>query len=173
VNRHSGISDSQQLMATWRGCRNNPGTGSLADPFAVNPIRRSLTLVCSCALVIFVPWLISEAAVTTVMLSVGWLAVTGIVIGIPVLFWSLGEAGVKIALARLRPPIHGLDISPRVLHVLQRHGYETIQSVDTEPDAALMLLSNMDPRGLREVRRAITVWKYRRWQEKGFPVEGR
>jgi hypothetical protein len=60
-----------------------------------------------------------------------------------------------------------------VLHVLQRHGYETIESVDTAPDAALMLLSNMDLRGLREVRRAIAVWKYRRWQEKGFPVEGR
>jgi hypothetical protein len=35
-----------------------------------------------------------------------------------------------------------------------------------------MLLSNMDHRGLREIRRAITLWKYRRWQEQGFPATG-
>jgi hypothetical protein len=40
------------------------------------------------------------------------------------------------------------------------------------PDAMLLLLSNMDARGVHEIRRAIAVWKYRRWQEKGFPVSG-
>lgn len=173
MNRYSGSSDSQQLMATWRGCRNNTGTGSLADPFAVNPIRRSFTLVLSCALIIVAPWLVSEAAATTVMLSVGWLAVTGLVMGIPVFIWSLAEAAIGIVRARIRPSVDQLDISQRLIHVLQRHGYDTIESVEVSPDAALMLLSNMDSRGVREIRRAIAVWRYRRWQEKGFPVTDR
>ena len=29
-----------------------------------------------------------------------------------------------------------------------------------------------DARGLQEVRRAVTLWNYRRWQERGFPVRG-
>src|SRR5215208_286916 len=70
------------------------------------------------------------------------------------------------------PPVDQLEISPRVLHVLQRHGYLTIESVETASDPALMLLSNMDTRGLQEVRRAATLWRYRRWQERGFPAGG-
>ena len=82
VERRNGA--DRQLALLWRGCRQNPGTGYLADPFAVNPIRRSFAVVASCALLVFGPWLISEAVATTVMLSVGWLAVTGLVMGIPV-----------------------------------------------------------------------------------------
>jgi hypothetical protein len=44
----------------------------------------------------------------------------------------------------------------------------TIASVEEAPDAALLLLSNMDARALREIRRAISLWRYRRWQERGF-----
>lgn len=147
-------------------------SGSLPDPFAVNPIRRSAVLVSACAAVIVVPWTIDEDLLTSVMLSVGWLAVTGLVMGIPILIWSLAEAGVAAARARLRPPIEELDISPRVLHVLQRHGFETIESVEAAPDAMLLLLSNMDARGVQEVRRAVALWRYRRWQEQGFPAQG-
>jgi hypothetical protein len=145
----------------------------MADPFAVNPVRRSFTLVLGCALIIFVPWLVSDAAAMTVMLSVGWLAVTGLVMGIPVLLWSLAEAGIGIVRARMRPPVDRLELSPRLTHILQRHGYDTIESVEMSHDAALMLLSNMDSRGVREIRRAITIWRYQRWQENGFPVTGR
>jgi hypothetical protein len=172
VNRQSS-GGSHQLMATWRGCRSHTDTGSLADPFAVNPIRRSLLLVVVCAGVLFGPWLISEAIATTIMLSVGWLAVTGLVMGIPVLIWSLIEAAVLLLRRRMHPPVEALDLSPRVVHILQRHGYDTIESVDLAPDAALLLLSNMDVRGVRDVRRAIAVWRYRRWQEQGYPVQGR
>jgi hypothetical protein len=35
-----------------------------------------------------------------------------------------------------------------------------------------MLLPNMDPRALHEIRRAINIWKYQRWQEAGFPAKG-
>jgi hypothetical protein len=73
----------------------------------------------------------------------------------------------------MHPPVDQLDISPRLIHILLRHGYDTIESVDSAPDAALLLLSNMDARGVRDVRRAVAVWRYRRWQEQGFPVAGR
>ena len=156
----------------WRGCRTNPGTGYLADPFAINPIRRSATLVVACAVIVFLPWVFGEELATTVMLSVGWLAMTGLVIGLPVLLLSLGEAGVQAIRRRLRPTVDQLEITPRVAHILLRHGYEAIDEVDRAPDAALLLLSNMDARGVREIRRAIALWKYRRWQEQGFPATG-
>jgi hypothetical protein len=173
VARSSGIPDSYQLIATWRGCRGGCSSAStIADPFAVNPVRRSFALVSTCALVILVPWLISDEALTTVMLAVGWLAVTGLAMGIPILIWSVVEACIVFVRARRRPPVDQLEISPRVLHVLRRHGYLTIESVETASDPALMLLSNMDTRGLQEVRRAATLWRYRRWQERGFPAGG-
>jgi len=159
------------MMSTWKG-RGCISSGAIADPFAVNPVRRSLALVAVCTMVIVVPWLIGDDALTTVMVSVGWLAVTGLVMGIPILLWSLAEVGVVEVQSRRHPPIDHLAISPRVLHILHRHGYSTIVSVDTASDASLLLLSNMDGRGLREVRRAVAVWRYQRWQERGFPVEG-
>lgn len=160
------------VTLAWRGCRTNPGTGYLADPFAVNPIRRSTILVVGCAAIIFVPWLFGEALATTVMLSIGWLAMTGLVIGLPVLFLSLIEEGVRAIRHRLHPTVDQLDITTRVAHILMRHGYESIDEVDRAPDAALLLLSNMDNRGVRDIRRAISLWKYRRWQEQGFPATG-
>ncbi|HEY8446063.1 MAG TPA: DNA-directed RNA polymerase subunit alpha C-terminal domain-containing protein [Thermomicrobiales bacterium] len=165
-------SRSRPASEAWRGYQTATSTGQLADPFAVNPIRRSTALVVACSLTVTAPWAFGEGVGTTVMLSVGWLAMTGLVIGIPVLLISLLEAGFTLARRRLRPSVEQLDISPRVQHVLMRHGYHAIADVDRTPDAALLLLSNMDARALREVRRAIALWKYRRWQERGFPVSG-
>jgi hypothetical protein len=173
VNVRSSNSDLRQLTLIWRGCRNNPGTGSLADPFAENPIKRSFILVVACLATMIIPWMIGDTAMTTVMLSVGWLAVTGLVMGVPILVWSLVEAGYGHIRGRLRPGIEQLEISARLQHLLVRHGYETIAQVEEAPDAALMLLSNMDTRGLREIRRAVTLWRYQRWQERGYPVAGR
>lgn len=167
-----GFRPRPEMVIGWRGARSNPGTGYLADPFAVNPIRRSLILVLSCSGIVFIPWLFGEEIATTIMLSVGWLAMTGLVIGLPVLAMSLIEEAVRSVRRRLRPPIEQLEITPRVAHILYRHGYESIEEVDRTPDAALFLLSNMDNRGVREIRRAISVWKYRRWQEQGFPATG-
>jgi hypothetical protein len=173
VNVRSSNSDLRQLTMTWRGCRNNPGTGSLADPFAEHPIRRSFFLVTTCALTMIVPWFIGETAMTTVMLSVGWLAVAGLVMGVPILIWSLAEAAYATIRAKLHPSVDQLDISARLKHLLVRHGYDTISQVEETSDAALMLLSNMDAKGLRDIRRAVAIWKYRRWQERGYPVAGR
>lgn len=154
------------------GYRGGVGGSDVVDPFAINPIRRSFAVVTVSALVVFGPLLVGGTFATTVLLSVGWLAVTGLVMGTPILIWSLVEEGWRLIHRRLCPSVDLLDLSPRVAHILLRHGYESIEAVDRAPDATLLLLSNMDSRGLREVRRAISLWKYRRWQEQGFPATG-
>lgn len=149
------------------------GVGSdLPDPFADQPVRRSAGLVAVSTLIVFAPLLIGGPLGTTILLTAGWLGLTGLVMGLPILVWSLAEEGWNILQRRLHPPIDTLDISPRVAHILFRHGYEAIRDVDLTSDDALMCLSNMDARGLHEVRRAVNLWKYRRWQEQGFPIQG-
>ena len=155
-----------------RGYRGAGGSRDLPDPFAINPIRRSFALIACCAVAVGAPLLIGGAVATSAMLTVGWLAVTGIVLGVPIFLLSVGEEVWHLARRRMQPSIEELDLSPRVLHVLLRHGYDAIEHVDRTPVGALLLLSNMDPRGLREARRAISLWKYRRWQERGFPAGG-
>ena len=151
-----------------RGAWAGPGSSDVADPFAVNPIRRSAGLVAVSSSLVFGPSLLGRDVAATTMLAVGWLAVTGLVMGIPILALSLGEEAWRRLRRRLYPTVDTLDLSPRLTHILLRHGYESIAAVDRAPDAALLLLSNMDPRGLREVRRAISLWQYLRWQERGF-----
>jgi hypothetical protein len=149
-----------------------PGGGDSPDPFAINPIRRSFGLVSVCSLIVFGPILIDGDFAMSVMVSVGWLAVTGLVMGVPILIWSLAEEGWRLLQRRIHPTVEQLDLSPRVVPVLVRHGFEAIDDVDQASDATLLILSNMDARGLHEVRRAISLWKYRRWQEQGFPATG-
>lgn len=174
VNGRSRTSDarSQPLVQMWRGCQRNPGTGSLADPFAVDPIRRSVVLVAVCGGIIFVPWLFGQRVAEMTMLTVGWLAGAGFVLGIPVLVWSVGEELNRMLRRRRHPGVEQLDLSPRVRHILVRHGYETIASIEDATDEELGWLSNMDGRGLRETRRSVTLWRYQRWQDRGFPATG-
>lgn len=155
-----------------RGSRGAVYSSDIPDPFAVNPVRRSFGLVSTCGLIVFGPMAISGDFAMSVMVSIGWLAVTGLVIGIPILIWSVVEELVQMVLSRLRPTVELLDLSPRVAHILLRHGFETIVEVERASDATLLLLSNMDARGLQEIRRAISLWKYRRWQDEGFPASG-
>jgi hypothetical protein len=145
-------------------------SSSLPDPFAINPIRRSLLLVAVCCLVIVGPLPLGAQAVATVMLTVGWLAMSGLAIGMPILLLSLIAEGYRQLRRRLRPTLTQLDLSPRVAHILHRHGYEAIAEIDCAPDAELLLLSNMDKRGLHELRRAITLRTYPRRQESRFPA---
>jgi Bacterial RNA polymerase, alpha chain C terminal domain len=122
--------------------------------------------------VLFGPLAVNDSFAALVMLSVGWLAAAGLVIGLPVLLWSIGEWLAIEIRRRFHPTVDQLDISPRVAHILDRFGYHEIDLVDQVSDAELMLLSNMDTRAIREIRRAIAIWKYRRWQERGFPARG-
>lgn len=147
----------------WSGSASN-----LADPFASNPIRRSFGLVVGSSAIVLVAVRLNEPITSIVMLSIGWLALTGIVMGIPILLLSLVEEAWIRMQRRRYPRVDQLDLSPRILHVLRRHGYESIQMIEHAPDTALLLMSNMDARGLHDVRRAVRLWRYRRWQEGGF-----
>ncbi len=150
-----------------RSAWSNVGS-DLPDPFAINPIRRSLVLVGTSGAVVSGALLAGDPVTTMVMLSVGWLAITGIVMGLPVLLLSLLDEGWRRLQQRLHPSVDQLDLSPRLCHVLRRHGYHVITAVERAPDDALLVLSNMDARGLHDVRRAVRLWHYRRWQEGGF-----
>lgn len=145
---------------------------SANDPFAVDPIRRSGLIVLISTIALVGPFFISQEFGAGMMISVGWLAVTGIIFCGPILIWSLIEELVRTIDHRMHPPIEELQLPLRVIHNLQRHGYFTIRDVDRESDTSLLLLSNMESRDVRSIRRAINLWKYARWQEQGFPAVG-
>src|SRR3712207_589429 len=63
------------------------------DPFAVNPIRRSATLVLVSGAVFFGPFLGGGSEATAAMLAGGWVGVIGLALGVPILALSLIEAG--------------------------------------------------------------------------------
>ena len=142
------------------------------DLFAVNPLRRSAWIVSISWAMILVPALLLEGSLQSLLLiAFGWIAATGIIMCTPIRIWCLAEEGWKAVRRRIDPPIEALDLSPRAYNLLRRHGYETVASVDAAPDSTLALLSNMDARAIREIRRAVSIWRYQRWQERGFPAD--
>ncbi|HUZ01356.1 MAG TPA: hypothetical protein VMU89_13480 [Thermomicrobiaceae bacterium] len=148
-------------------------TGMSYDPFAVNPIRRAAVAVAVCAFILFGgPALLGPRLGSMLLFTFGWLAATVLVFTIPVLIISVAVELWGTLRRRLHPSIDELDLNPRLRHLLQRHGYTSIDGVDRAPDGALLVLSNFDAGALREVRRAISLWKYRRWQDAGFPARG-
>ncbi len=161
----SRFSYSRDRSALYRGSH-------LDDPFAINPIRRSATIVVLSAVTLFGPFMISPDVGEGMMLSVGGLALTGLIFCVPILIWSVIEEIVRMMQRRMHPPVEALDLHARIVHNLQRHGYATIRAVDREVDTSLLLLSNMELADVREIRRAINLWKYARWQAQGFPATG-
>jgi len=142
------------------------------DPFAVNPIGRSLATFVVSTLALVVPIaLLSPDLEALMMLSYGWLAIIGMVFSLPVLLISVCEALWNAVSRRIHPSLDLLDLSPRVRNLLRRYGYSSIDSVDTTSDDAFLMLTNFDPLAVRELRRAINLWKYRRWQDAGFPPD--
>jgi hypothetical protein len=142
------------------------------DLFAVNALRRSAWIVSISWAMILIPALLLEGSLQALLLiAFGWIAATGIVMCTPIFIWCVAEEAWKVVRRRLDPPIEALDLSPRAYNLLRRHGYETIESVDAAPDSTLALLSNMDARAIREIRRAVSIWRYQRWQERGFPAD--
>ena len=142
------------------------------DPFSVNPIRRSLIAVVGSVAIVTLPFLISEQAGATVMLSIGWIAMAVLIFSLPVLVWATTEELIHAMSRRLHPPITELDLSDRVLHILQRHGIRTIRDAEQLDPTSFHLMANMTPRDVYMIERAINLWHYRRWQEAGFPAEG-
>ena len=151
--------------AAWVGSVN----GQQPDPFAVNPIRRSAVLVAAGAACLFGPLMFAGPDAGAAVILGGWLGLFGLAVGIPVLALSLIEEGWRRVLRRLRPTVDQLDLPPRLVHALHRHGYHAIAAVERATDEELLLLANVDRRNVRDVRRAISLWRYRRWQEQGFP----
>jgi hypothetical protein len=141
------------------------------DIFAVNPLRRSAAISAGSWAVLVIPAAFLRGDLQALLLiGFGWMAAAGIVFVTPIFFWSAAEAGWQAYRRRKHPGIEELDISQRAYNLLVRHGYETIERIDRTPDSSLILLSNMDARTLQQVRRAINIWKYQRWQERGFPL---
>ncbi|MGB3329620.1 MAG: hypothetical protein WBA46_11745 [Thermomicrobiales bacterium] len=146
-------------------------TGSnISDPFATDPVRRSAIVVAVCIAILLSAVVSNDELGTAILLSIGWVAGIALIFCVPILIWSAIEEVVAITRRRLHPPLEVLDLTPRVLHILHRHGFETIVSVDRVSDPHLMTLANIDMRDVQQIRRAISLWKYARWQEKGFPA---
>lgn len=163
--RDQSLSSRPLTTVPWGGAART----AHPDPFAINPIRRSLTLVVVSGAAFFGPLAAGGEVGATALLVGGWLGLLGLAIGLPVLGLSLIEWGWEALDRSLRPRVDVLPISDRLVHVLRRHGYHSIVAVERVPDAALLLLSNMTVRDVREIRRAVSLWHYRRWQEQGFP----
>jgi hypothetical protein len=147
-------------------------SNQLHDPFSVNPIRRSLLAGSVSLALITTPFLISEEVGAMVMLSFGWIAMAVLVFCIPIFIWSVIEEAVHVITNRLHPPVSELDLPERVIHILERHGVRTVRAAEQLDPAAFHLMANMAPRDADAVIRAINLWRYRRWQEAGFPAEG-
>jgi Bacterial RNA polymerase, alpha chain C terminal domain len=157
--------------ATIHQHRMRIGTGcsDLGDLFAVNPIRRSLTtILVSLAIMLLPAMFLHGGTQAAVMVLAIWFGCTGLILCVPILIWSVLEALWARIQRRLWPTIDQLDLTPRAHNLLRRHGFVTIVSVEQTPDTTMLLLSNMDPRALHEIRRSVSLWRYRRWQERGF-----
>ncbi|MGC4189928.1 MAG: hypothetical protein QM589_01660 [Thermomicrobiales bacterium] len=152
--------------------RRVPAGTNVSDPFSVDPVRRSAIVVMVCFAIILSAVMTNDEVGTAILLSVGWMAAVGLVFCVPILIWSAIEEGIAIVRRRLHPPVEALDLPPRVLHILHRHGLDTVVAVDRTSDSSLLALSNMSAHDLHQVRRAVSLWKYARWQEKGFPASG-
>lgn len=109
---------------------------------------------------------------TFILMSFGWLLAPVLVISLTVLLISLVEEVWTAIRRRMYPAIDELDISPRITSLLRRHDLVLIEQVDRAPDAMMLLIPNLDHQGLAEIRRAISLWKYRQWQDAGFPEGG-
>ena len=163
------VSVHDRYLARRYGAGYGSSRSDLGDLFAINPIRRSFGAIVVCALLIVLPLLTLQGEVRmAVEIVTGWFGLTGLIICLPVFLWSVAEEGWRLLERRLWPTIEELDLSPRAHNLLRRHGYVTIVSVERTSDTSLLLLSNMDNRALHEIRRGISLWRYRRWQERGF-----
>lgn len=158
-----------QVRAAYRFRQSTVGS-NLGDPFAVDPVRRSAIAVTICLAIVVSPMLSGHELGVTIMLTVGWLAAIGLVFCVPILVWSVVEAGFAAIRRRLHPPIESLNLPPRILHILHRHQFDTIVSIERADDTTLLLLANIDQRDVAQIRRSITLWRYARWQAAGFPT---
>jgi hypothetical protein len=155
----------------YQAARRSAYGASPDDLFAVNPVRRSAIISFGSWALLVVPAVFLRGDLQALLLiGFGWMAAAGVVFVTPIFFWSIAEVIWRSYRRRKHPGIDELDISQRVFNLLNRHGFETIEHVDRTPDSSLLLLSNVDARTLHSIRRAVNIWKYQRWQDRGFPL---
>jgi hypothetical protein len=151
------------------GVRVTTGHSDLGDLFSVNPIRRSLmAILISIGMMLLPAMFLDGGAQAAAMVLTIWFGSTGLILCIPILIWSIIEELWCRCQRRIWPTVDQLDLTPRAHNLLRRHGFVTITSVEQTPDTTMLLLSNMDHRTLHEIRRSTSLWRYRRWQERGF-----
>lgn len=139
---------------------------------AVSPVRRSAGLVITCVLILSVAFsLRSSNAIGPWMVVAASLAGAMLVLGLPVLVWSVVESLVRRHRRRTSPPLHELGLSIRLENILRKAGYETIRDVERLGIADLMLLPRVEFDEAKQFERALTLYRYRRWQEAGFPAD--
>ena len=162
---------AQSAREVYQNARRSAYGSSPDDIFSVNPVRRSAAITFGSWALLVLPAAFLHGDLQALMLiGFGWMAAAGVVFVTPIFFWSLAEVGWNSYRRRKRPGIEELDISQRAFNVLARHGFDSIEHIDRTPDSSLLLLSNMDTRTLHQIRRAVNIWKYQRWQDRGFPL---
>lgn len=167
--RTHAFSRAHQVQTAYTFRQINAGS-NLSDPFSIDPVRRSAIAVTVCLAIVAIPMFLGHEIAVTIMLTVGWLAAVALVFCVPILIWSVVAESIAIIRRRIHPPIESLGLSPRLLHILHRGGFDTVVGVEHTDDPTLMLLANIDQRDVQQIRRAISLWKYARWQAAGFPA---
>jgi hypothetical protein len=150
-----------------------PGEPSLNGIFAVNPIRRTATLIAVCLLVLGVVVLLLRGGGNrgdAVLLMAAALVGAILVLAVPLLLWSVAADLHRRYRRRTSPDLTDLRLSTRTENILRRAGYETVADIDGLDDDRLLALPRMEDHDVRQIRRALSLWTYRQWQESGFPT---
>lgn len=150
-----------------------PGEPSLNGIFATNPIRRAVTLIAVCVAVIAVVVLLIQGGGTRgsgVLVMAAALATAILLLAVPLLIWSIAAELARRHRRRTSPDLANLHLTVRTENILRRSGHETVADIVTLDDDQLLGLPRMEDHDVRQIRRALTLWDYRQWQESGFPT---
>ena len=149
---------------------------STTDPFATNPVAKSVGLVLvgmPAAVLTFVPDVLDAllrlnpvvAGVVGVFMALSIVTWAGLVFGVIILVICAIEGAVMLVhrfLTRHLTPVDRLAVSERVRGMLHRRGYHTAEHLVAVPEAELRSHPNFDDRLLREVARALYLWQQER-----------
>ena len=150
-----------------------PSEPSLNGIFAVNPIRRASGLAVACLLVIAAVVLLLQGGSgrgNALLLIVAALAGAMLLIATMLLLWSVLAEVHRRYRRRTSADLAELRLSVRTENILRRAGYETVADIDGLDDDQLLGLPRMEDHDIRQIRRALSLWTYKRWQDAGFPT---
>ena len=149
-----------------------PGEPSLNGIFTTNPIRRSVILIAVCLAVIATVVVLFQHGGTRgggLLVLAAALAAAILLLAVPLLLWSIIADAARRHRRRTSPDLADLRLSVRTENILRRSGHETVADIVGLDDDQLLGLPRMEDHDVRQIRRALSLWDYRRWQESGFP----